>query len=365
MLGLALLVTTALLAPDAAQVAASRHQAYPELMAIVDAARSAPPEFAADALLQVAEYPKLADKQWKRELAEEAFQTATLARNPIRQTAMVGPVGRHTNRVSLRLDRLSLQVRAVKAMLPIDARRARALFEAMSKPVPRRLTCSDTLLDEPSPYYDLLAEIVNATFTREERRKERHLGAVLAAVDGMTSAVEIAPIASLISKLKLTVEQRELLATQLASALARIEGDDRAFGSSLWRIDAAIKELTGKCGESAAALQAAYRKFLVANFKGPRCAEDFDSKLPLAPFFAEISAREGFTEDERKPGETAGAAAIQSYFESTEARRFQKEFRQLMFTRESAKDRRRVAREIGRLRARAGKLESGRGPVRS
>ena len=338
MLGLALFLTAALLAPDAAQVAASRQKAHPELMAIVDAARLAPPEFSADALLRVAECPKLTDTQWKRELTEEAFQSATAARNPIRQSAMVGPPGRHFLRVSLRLDRLSLQVRAVKTMLRIDARRARILFEAMSRPVPRRLTCGDTLLDEPSPYYDLLAEITDSTFTPEERRKERHLGPALAAVAGMASAVEIAPIANLISKLNLSVEQRELLATQFASALARIEGDDRAFGSSLWLIEAAMKELIGKCGESAGNVRGAYRKFLVANFRGPRCAEDFDSKLPLAAFFSDITAREGFTEQERKPGDVAGAATIQQNFESTEARRFLKESRQLMFTARAQRD---------------------------
>jgi hypothetical protein len=338
MLGLALFLTAALLAPDAAQVAAARHKAHPELMAIVDAARLAPPEFSADALLRVAECRKLTDTQWKRELAEEAFQNATAARNPIRQSAMVGPPGRHVLRVASRLDRLSLQVRAVKIMLRIDARRARILFEAMSRPVPRRLTCSDTLLDEPSPYYDLLAEIIDSTFTPEERRKERHLGPALAAVAGMASAVEIAPIANLISKLNLSVEQRELLATQFASALARIEGDDRVFGSSLWLIEAAMRELTGKCGESAGNVRAAYRKFLLANFKGPRCAEDFDSKLPLAAFFSDIAAREGFTEDERKPGEVAGAAVIQQHFESAEARRFLKESRQLMFTAKAQRD---------------------------
>ena len=335
MLGLALFLTTALLAPDAAQVAASRHKAHPELMAIVDAARLAPPEFAADALLRVAEYPKLTDTQWKRELAEEAFQSATAARNPIRQSVFVGPVGRHFNRMLVRLDRLSLQVRAVKIMLRIDARRARILFEAMPRPVPRRLTCSDTLLDEPSPYYDLLAEITDSTFTPEERRKERHLGPALAAVEGMMSPVEIASVANLITKLKLTVEQRELLATQFASALSRIEGDDRALGSSLWRIDKAIKELPGKCGGSAAAVRAAYRKFLLANFRGPRCAEDFDSKLPLAAHFAEIAAREEFTEEERKPGEIVGAAAVQPFYDDAEARRFQQKFHELNFTPEA------------------------------
>jgi hypothetical protein len=314
---------------------APRHKAYPELMAIVDAARAAPPEFAADALLQVAQYPRLADTEWKRELAEEAFQSATLARIPMGQKVFVGPVGKHSSRALLGLDRLSLQQRAVKVMLRIDPRRARELFEAMPKPVPRRLTCSETLLDEPSPYYDLLAEIINATYTPGERRQERHLGPALAAASGITSPVEVAPVAGLIPKLHLTAAQRELLATQFSSALGRIEGDDRAFGSSLFRIDAAMKELIGRCGESAVILRAAYRKFLVANFKGPRCAEDFNSKLPIAKLLDEIAARERFTEEERKSGELAGAAEIKPFYDDAEARRFQQGFKKLIFTPEA------------------------------
>jgi hypothetical protein len=45
-----------------------------EIEALVDRARGAPAEFAADALLRIVASGKIEDRAWKRELLEEAFR---------------------------------------------------------------------------------------------------------------------------------------------------------------------------------------------------------------------------------------------------------------------------------------------------
>ncbi|HEX4593285.1 MAG TPA: hypothetical protein VH157_03370, partial [Bryobacteraceae bacterium] len=55
----------------------SQAQKLPEpYQSIVELAHSAPPEFAADALLRVVESGKIADRNTKRDLAEQAFRLA-------------------------------------------------------------------------------------------------------------------------------------------------------------------------------------------------------------------------------------------------------------------------------------------------
>src|SRR4051812_11525088 len=59
----------------------------PQIQMLVDDARAASPEFAADALLRLALAPKVADPKWQRELLEEAYGLAAVAPEPFRFVA--------------------------------------------------------------------------------------------------------------------------------------------------------------------------------------------------------------------------------------------------------------------------------------
>ena len=107
-----------------------RRLEYPELTQIVEIAQSAPPEFAAKALLRVAQSPSLRDQSWKRELLDQAFQTAASARNPIGRRIRNGMAadGSREQRIAeaaeMGLDRLTLQSQAVNAMQALNPKRA-------------------------------------------------------------------------------------------------------------------------------------------------------------------------------------------------------------------------------------------------
>ncbi len=64
---------------------------------IADLAAAAPPEFAADALLRIVESGKLADKNARRELVEQAFQLAASAKFPVRMEGLPGTTTGHSS----------------------------------------------------------------------------------------------------------------------------------------------------------------------------------------------------------------------------------------------------------------------------
>src|SRR5258708_29480640 len=116
-----------------------RRKQNPELSRIVDLAQAVPPEFSASFLLRVAA-ARLRDRVWKKELLEQAFQSAGLAQQPVRRKGIAaGVVARSRAEVmsmgfDQRLDRLSLQSLAASEMLKLDKAKALEMFQAISIP---------------------------------------------------------------------------------------------------------------------------------------------------------------------------------------------------------------------------------------
>src|SRR5215467_10717647 len=101
-----------------------------EALALVDQARSLPPEFRADTLLPIASSSLVADTSWKRELIEDAYWSGAHAPLPYTQNADGRSDSVTANSVRAnRLEALSLQSRAVEAMISVDPREALRLFE--------------------------------------------------------------------------------------------------------------------------------------------------------------------------------------------------------------------------------------------
>src|SRR5579864_4554568 len=141
---------------------------------IVELAHAAPPEFAADALLRVVESGKIPDRNTRRDLLEQAFRLASSARFPVRMRGVPGSMldtrsGNLSKAYDLQLDALSLESRAVRDMLPLDAAKARELFENIVRPSLATLTCDDALVYDVGEFYQTLAAVANATFTQKER----------------------------------------------------------------------------------------------------------------------------------------------------------------------------------------------------
>ena len=147
---------------------------------IAEQAHSVSPEFAADALLRVAESHKIDNAEAQRDLVEQAFRLAASAKFRVRMHGLAGTLvdtrsGYLSRAYDLKLDALSLASRAVRDMVPIDSARARAMFQEIPRPVLTPLTCDDPLVYEVSDFYRTLGTIVDSTFNEKERKKDAHV----------------------------------------------------------------------------------------------------------------------------------------------------------------------------------------------
>ena len=280
-LAILILLCAASHAETFAEALKRRRMEYPELTQIVELAQSAPAEFAAQALLRVAQSTNLRDRAWKRELLDQAFQTAGAARNPVKRRVRPGglPYGTREQMIgdagNLGLDRLTLQTNVVRAMLAVNPKQARELFLAIPQPVLARLRCEDVMVEDPSVYFVAAAAIAATAFTAEERKQDEVALFLNERVQRIASPVELAPAMRMIavSSSRITAAQYKLLTSSLAAAFQRVEGDDRSFSSSL----PAIARETG--GLTGSELAEAYKQFLIKNLTGPRCADSDYSQI--------------------------------------------------------------------------------------
>src|SRR5260370_20578320 len=127
------------------------------IQSLANQARSLPPDFGSEVLLRLVRSPEVHDAKVKREWIEDAFRLAAQAQNPIRRRGGVHTDSRqgivavaHDNG----LDTLTLQTTAVRIMRPIDARRARELFDEIAMPEFRPLGCQDALAPVFSVRYE-------------------------------------------------------------------------------------------------------------------------------------------------------------------------------------------------------------------
>jgi hypothetical protein len=235
-------------------------------------ANAAPPEFAADALLRMVESGKLADRNARRELVQQAFQLAASAKFAVRMQDLPGTStdtasGSLSQAYALKLDAISLQGRAVQDMLALDPSKARDLFGQMVKPALAPLTCDDALVYEPAEFYQTLSAVVNGAFTPKEKAKEEHVNLLLEALGQATSASQLAPLAAAIESASVTAAQHQVLWARFSGLLESMQPDDRSFPASL----PALSVL------STPGIQAAFEKY---RQKSHGCETDTASSSP-------------------------------------------------------------------------------------
>ena len=218
------LLSIALAAPAAEVKDPPRPKLPPEVQAIMGLAYASPPEIAADAFLRLAVSGKIADREAKLQLIDQAFDMAAGARDRFRRRHIAGsPADSRSGSIDraarLALDTLSLRVRAIRAMLDLDPAKARELFSRMETPQPEARSCEDALIFDVTGFYALLSDLANQTFSAGERRLEQHVGFVRPYVVSIASPVEVAPVARLVRTLSVTPRQRDLLLASFVAAL--------------------------------------------------------------------------------------------------------------------------------------------------
>lgn len=212
---------------------------------LIGQAHAAPPEFAADALLRIAENAKLSPAA-KIELIEEAFRLAQSAHFPMpfrsfRSESDSGAAVLN-QAYRLHLDALSLQSRAVRDLLPLAAAKARQHFEEIRFPELPALTCADALIPDVASFYEVLGQVVQNTFTQKERSKEEHVNFLLSYLSRLISPAQLAPVARMLRTLTLTPAQRDLVFVQFNGILESMESPSRAYQATLPDIEAALTD---------------------------------------------------------------------------------------------------------------------------
>jgi len=245
---------------------------------LADRARAQPAEFAADALLRIAEAPTPTDVAWKREILEDAFHLAAGAQQPFARRNWTGwPAIPFDKAYAQGLDACTLQCRAVHAMLAIDFKKARELFGEVPPPRIPRLTCDDPLVYDVSIFYATVGEVAARAFSAKEAAEQEPFHLLQRYAADMTSPAQAAPIARMLVGASLKPAQVEALVDSFAGALMQLSGDDRSFTATIsGDADAAISSLSAECARrriNAQPLEEAWRMYLARQLSGARCAD--------------------------------------------------------------------------------------------
>lgn len=250
-----------------------------DLDALIGAARSAPAEFSADALIRIAALDRV-EKDRRIELLEQAFQRASGAQQPYKRHATPlrndGSVG-YWNRVySQDLDALSLRLRAVERMLPLDKGKARELFLQIPPLNTPRLTCEEFQVYDAGRFYEVLGNLAQQAFTEKEVEAGEPFKLLQRYSGALTSPVQAAPMAHAIAAAKVKDDDFRTLVASFAGALGKVSGDDRSFAYSA-TVGKEIQALVEECKRrhvSPLPLLEGYRLYLVVNLSSVRCADD-------------------------------------------------------------------------------------------
>lgn len=175
----------------------------------------------------------------RRQVIEEAFGIAAQAQHPVRisfEGASDNRVWAIYNPLDLKLDKLSLQVRAIRSLLKFDKVRARQLFLNEMPPeigLPP-LGCEDAVRSyRVADYYDTAGLLFRETFTVKERAAPGFAYTLLPFVDRISSPAQVDPVAKMIAALKLNAVQLSMLGAAYAQALKKVGNDDLTFRVSM------------------------------------------------------------------------------------------------------------------------------------
>jgi hypothetical protein len=263
--------------------------------ALLDAARAAPAEFAADATIRIAALDQL-EKARRIELLELAFQKANGAQQPYKRHATFlragSPSGFLNRAYEQDLDAMSLRLRAIEALLPLDGRKARDLFLQVPPPKTPRLKCDDFLIYDVARFYDTLGSLARQSFTAQEVEAGEPFRLLSRFAGGITSPVEVAPAARMLAAATVKDADFRTLVNSFAEALGKISGDDRSFAFSITagkQILALVEESKRRQSPPLQLLEA-YRLYLISNLSAPRCADN-DAMMSKATSFGFVTGQ--------------------------------------------------------------------------
>ena len=245
---------------------------------LITMARSAPPEFAAEALIRIADLDQVA-RERKIGLLEDAFQRAASAPIPYKRRPSIvqvaGPAGFYNRAASQELDAMSLRLKVVRAMLQLDTARARAMFLRIPPIKLPQLKCEEFMVYDLDAFYDVLEHVSRESFTPAEVEKGEPFQLIQPYIAAISSPVQLPGAARLIAASNFSDADFESLVSQFGKNMVKIMGDDRSFTfAAAGPQIRAIVQAAEKRKMPTAPLLEAYRLYIVNNMSGNRCADD-------------------------------------------------------------------------------------------
>ena len=228
---------------------------------LVDQARALPPEFCADAMLRLAASPLLTDTKQRRGLIEEAFAAGTHAPLPYRPV----PDDLHNG-----LEALTLQTRAVNAMLALDAVRALACFATSHRPI-RPASPAGCVHTGPVGLLSDSRAPVRIGIQRQGEGRGRRLQFLQQIIASIQSPSQVVPALKMMpdAGARMTAAQRRQLAGAIAGVLDRVAGSDREYAASEnVLVPSALPEM-----HDSQMFVPALRSYIVRHLSAARCSD--------------------------------------------------------------------------------------------
>jgi hypothetical protein len=244
-------------------------------------AKSLPPEFAADIVLQVAENDVSLTARQKIRALKGAFDEAAqgqddVLRMPWGMSVEETSEGLHALALMTgRLDRISQQARAVQDMAEIDPKLAKAEVEIMALPRLDPPPCRANWVYLPDAYYVAVASVMRAGFSPEEISSGQREEFLRSVVSSVVSHSQLPPVTRLITASDLAGTELADVIPTYVHLLDSLRGDAHSFyfAASQQLVDAfvALVARLDKQGTGVLPLITSFRGYLVANFKTAPC----------------------------------------------------------------------------------------------
>lgn len=328
----------------------SDHTKEEKIETFITYAQSLPAEFSADLLIQLVESGEIKERKRRQDLLIEAFYTAAKAKEPLKLAALPGSAvdsrsGYRANAFRLGFDSLSLQSRAIKALLPLNKKKARQLFDEIKLKLDP-LECEDTLAYDLDSFFEMTLAIAQTAFNKEETQRGEHIYFVENTISTINSSNQIRPAVKLLISLKTTNLELARLGRAFSTALAKAPTDDRSFSAPWNSTMSSIDDLVSKFNQRALPsdeIIESYRAYLINQLAGQRCAETKAAKeqkeleTSLVTHFNERLRSLAYkniapiSTDEVKPSRREGSVRDEPYWTSAKSKSILSTMRRLRF----------------------------------
>ena len=312
-----------------------------EIENLLGRARSLPAEFAIDIFLRV-EKSKQVDKQWRKEILEEAFTLTAGVQNELREKAIPFPstpadtrAGFRSLAFALRLDSISLRSRIIDEMLSIDQSVALRMLNEIAPTLPfKTRPCSAQTEYDVSDFYRLLEKIARTVYDAKQIQQGERVQFLLPYVESINSPAQIEPLTNLLISLNLRQKESFIISQAFANAVKNITADDRSFSATLIRPTSTssvfrLANLYRKTGVPHEPILNNFRSYLVRHLQAARCEDNVKLLEWQLKQLNYAYSDNPFSIDESKPVSVEKSPVVQAYFESSHAQSLLSELKDL------------------------------------